>query len=134
MPYVSYDEIEHLIDHAEHDGGRMKVMFACPHSQQVVQATGLIPRNFAHGLADDAAQGLVRQLLHMLTQLIRQLTGMYISFGRAANGVNRGHVLATADDKRNAVVAAFESVAEYPGKPRRPGRFNHQDGAWVFVP
>lgn len=135
MAFVNFEEIRPLIDHAEQVGGRMRVYFKCPKTQRVVEATGSFPESAKRNFAQVATASTMRVLLHRLSGLIRQYTGVYIPLGGAlpAQTTPGGGTFASEVERQSAAVAAFESVAEYPGKPVRRGRFNLVDGEWTFV-
>lgn len=135
MAFVSFEEIRHLIDSTERVGGRLRVYFRCPKTGHVVEATGSFPESMKRNFAQVAAGSTMRVLLHRLSSVIRQYTGIYIPLGGAvpAQTVPGGGTFASEADRQSAAVLAFQSIAEYPGKPVRRGRFNHVDGEWVFV-
>lgn len=128
MAFVTFEEIVDLIDSTEQRGGGMTVYFKCPRSGRIVEARGAISCRWP------AAARYVA-LLHRLSGVIRQYTGIYIPLGntvenRTVPGDGR---FVNEADRRAAAIAAFESVAEYPGKPVRRGRFNHIDNQWTYV-
>lgn len=135
MSFVNFEEIRQLIDSAEPAGGRMRVYFRCAKTGRVVEATGSFPESVRRNFAQVAAGSTVRVLLAKLSAVIRQYTGIYIPLGGAvpAQTVPHGGSFASETDRQAAAIAAFQTVAEYPGKPVRNGRFNHIDGEWVFV-
>lgn len=133
MSFVTYQEIESLIDHAEQDGGRMRCYFKCPASGLVVEGYGNMPRSLGGRVRQDATNSLMRQLFQMLTNIIRQTTGLYFNFGTSATTAGGVAQVATQAEKEAGVVDAFEKLAVYPNKPQQRKRFNHIEGAWVYV-
>lgn len=135
MAFVSFEEIMPLIDSTEQVEGRMRVYFKCARSGHVVEAWGSFPDSARRNFAQVATGSTARVLLSHLSALIRRYTGIYIPLGNAIQGrtVPGGSGFVSENDRREAAVAAFQSVAEYPGKPKRSGRFNHIDDQWIFV-
>lgn len=133
MSFVTYQEIESLIDHAEADGGRMRCYFKCPSSGMVIEGFGNMPRSVSGRVRQDAANSLMRQLFQMLSNFIRQTTGLYFNFGSSATSAGGAAQVFTQAEKEAGVVDAFEKLAVYPGKPQQQKRFNHVDGRWTFV-
>lgn len=135
MAFVSFEQVLPLIDSTEQVEGRLRVYFKCPKSGRVVESTGSFPDSARRNFAQVATGSTLRALLHQLSALIRRYTGIYIPLGNAVQGrtVPGGSGFVTESDRREAAVAAFQTVAEYPGKPKRSGRFNLVDGEWVFV-
>lgn len=132
MSFVSYQEIQHLVDHAERDNSRMRCWFKCPVSGVVVEETGSLPNNIRNRVHKDAADSLIRQLAQLLTNLIRKYTGLYFNFGASANAAGGSVSSYSEADMQLAIVAAFEKLAVYPGKPVEPRKFNQVDGAWTY--
>ncbi|HLU61164.1 MAG TPA: hypothetical protein VKZ99_02315 [Gammaproteobacteria bacterium] len=135
MAFVTFEEIVDLIDSTEQRGGGMTVYFKCPRSGRIVEARGAFPESARRNFLQVASGSTIRALLHRLSGVIRQYTGIYIPLGntvenRTVPGDGR---FVNEADRRAAAIAAFESVAEYPGKPVRRGRFNHIDNQWTYV-
>lgn len=135
MPFVSFDQVLPLIDSSEQVGGRMRMYFKCPQSGRIVEAWGNFPESARRNFAQVATGATSRALLHQLSALIHRYTKIYIPLGSAVQGrtVPGGSSFVSEDDRRAAAIAAFESVAEYPGKAKRAGRFNFIDDQWIFV-
>lgn len=133
MSFIRFEEIQPLLDHVEQDGGGMKCYFKCAKSGTVVEARGNIPRTLAHGMANEAARGMLRQILNRISTEIRKATGFHIPLGAAANTANQGNVIASEAGKQAAIVDAFEKVAIYPGKPVQQKRFNFVENEWVYI-
>ena len=136
MPFVSFDEIRSLIDGTEQKPGGLTVYFKCPRTGRIVEARGIFPDSRRRRFAQTAAGSVARALLHQLSGIVRRLTGIYIPLGNAFQTHDvpgGGSGFATESDRQAATLAAFRSVAQYPGTPRLRGRFNFEDGQWVFI-
>jgi hypothetical protein len=118
MRALSYDALRPLIHREEPAAGTMTVVFRCPESG--VEATASAPIRAGQGLRSAAARSVKRNLWHSLRTAvlgaIHSVLGHGIG-GRVASEVT-GQAMAdaqrgqehTADDRRAAVVAAFERV------------------------
>ncbi|HEX7046334.1 MAG TPA: hypothetical protein VF275_02010 [Gammaproteobacteria bacterium] len=135
MAFVKFEEIVDMIDSAEKKGGGMTVYFKCPKTGRVIEARGVFPDGARRNFAQAATTGTARALLNQLSGVIRRLTGIYIPLGNAFNTSDTpgGGQFVNEADRQAAAITAFESVAEYPGKPVRRDRFNHIDNQWTFV-
>lgn len=136
MAFVKFEDIVDLIDSTEPDGGGLKVYFKCRQTGRVVEARGRYPDSRRRRFAQVASGSTARALLHRLSGLIHRYIGIYIPLGNAfqVNDVpGGGDGFVNEEDRRAAAVAAFESVAEYPGKRQRSGRFNAIDNQWIFI-
>lgn len=135
MAFVEFEEIKHLIDSAEKKGGGMTLYFKCPKTGRVVEARGSFPEGMRRGFARTATDSTARALLNQLSALIRRYTGIYIPLGNAFNTSDKpgGGEFVNEADRQAAAISAFESVAEYPGKPVKSARFNFVEEQWVFV-
>lgn len=136
MSFVTFDEIVNLIDSTEQRPGGMTVYFKCPNTGRVVEAHGSFPDSGRRRFAQVAAGSTARALLHQLSALIRRYTGLYIPLGNAFQvhdvpGGGSGFV--NEADRRAAAIAAFQSVAQYPGKPVQHARFNFVENQWRFI-
>lgn len=136
MPLASFSDIAALIDSTEPKPGGLTVYFKCPRSGRVVEARGSFPDSATRRFTQTTVGSIARVLLHRLSGVIRRLTGVYVPLGNAFQTHDipgGGSGFATDADRRAATVDAFRSVAQYPGMPRQRGRFNFEDGQWVFV-
>lgn len=135
MAYVTFEEIRHLVDSQTQERGTMRVYFKCPVSGHVEEATGVIPQSVGNKVANEATQSGIRHLLSMVTQFIKQLTGVYIPLGNttASTSLNGGRAYASEEAKQAGVIAAFETKSEYPGKPTKLNRFNKINNEWQYV-
>lgn len=136
MPFADFSDIRSLIDDIEPKPGGLTVYFKCPATGRIVEARGSFPDSRTRRFTQTAAGGIARALLHQLSGAIRRLTGIYIPLGNAFQTHDvpgGGSGFATEADRQAAAVEAFRSVARYPGMPRQSGRFNFEDGRWVFV-
>ena len=136
MPFASFSDISPLIDDIEQKPGGLTVYFKCPRTGRVVEARGSLPDSRSRRFTQTAVGSLARVLLHRLSGVIRRLTGIYVPLGNAFQTHDvpgGGSGFATEADRQAAAVDAFRSVAQYPGKPRLRGRFNFEDGQWVFI-
>lgn len=136
MPFANFSEIRPLIDGTEHKPGGLTVYFKCPRTGRIVEARGSFPDSRTRRFAQMAAGSTARALLHRLSGIIRRLTGIYIPLGNAFQAGDlpgAGSGFATDADREAAAVDAFRSVALYPGMPKQRGRFNFEDGQWVFI-
>jgi len=135
MAFVKFEEIVDMIDSTEKKGGGMIIYFKCPKSGRVVEARGSFPESMRRGFARTASDSTARALLNQLSGLIRRYTGIYVPLGNAFNTSDKpgGGEFVNESDRQAAAIAAFETIAEYPGKPVRSGRFNQVDGQWTFV-
>jgi hypothetical protein len=136
MPFANFNEIRALIDGTEHKPGGLTVYFKCPRTGRIVEARGSFPDSRRRRFAQTAAGSIARALLHQLSGIVRRLTGIYIPLGNAfqvQDVPGAGGDFTTEDDRQAAAVDAFRSVARYPGTPRQRGRFNFEEGQWVFI-
>ena len=136
MPFANFSDIRSLIDSIEQKPGGLTVWFKCPRTGRVVEARGTFPDSRTRRFAQTAAGSIVRALLHQLSGVIRRHTGIYVPLGNAFQTHDvpgGGSGFATEADRQSAAVHAFRSVAQHPGMPRLPGRFNFEDGQWVFI-
>lgn len=133
MAFVNYQEIQHLVDHAERDNSRMRVYFKCPETGVVVEEYGSLPNNIGNRVRKDATDSMIRQLAQLIARLIRQYTGLYFNFGASANAAGGSVTSYSEADQQIAIVNAFEKKAVYPQKPQENKRFNFIDGAWIYI-
>lgn len=136
MPFANFGDIRPLIDCIEQKPGGLTVYFKCPRTGRVVESRGTYPDSRTRRFAQTAAGSVVRALLHQLSGVIRRLTGIYIPLGNAFQTHDvpgGGSGFATEADREAATVHAFRLVAQHPGMPRQRGRFNFEDGQWVFI-
>lgn len=135
MAFVNFEDIVALIDSTEQKEGGLTVFFKCPKTGRVVEARGAFPESARRNFAQVATGSTTRALLHQLSALIRRYTGIYIPLGNAVQGrmIPGGGGFVNEADRRGAAIAAFETVAEYPNKPIRRGRFNFVDNEWLFI-
>ncbi|KQT09378.1 hypothetical protein [Ramlibacter sp. Leaf400] len=136
MPFANFSDIRSLIDGTEQKPGGLTVHFKCPGSGRIVEASGSFPDSPARRFTQTAVGSTLRALLHQLSGVIRRRTGIYIPLGNAFQTHDvpgGGSGFATESDRQAATLAAFRSVAQHPGMPRLRGRFNFEDGRWVFV-
>ena len=136
MPFATFSEISPMIDCTEQRQGGLKVFFKCPKTGRVVESRGSFPDSQTRRFAQTAVGSVVRALLNRLSGLIRRQTGIYIPLGNAFRthdvpGGSSG--FATEADWQAATVEAFRSVAQHPGMQRQRGKFNFEDGQWVFI-
>lgn len=136
MPLAQFGDIRSLIDCIEDKPGGLTVWFKCPRTGRVVEARGAYPDSRTRRFTQVAAGSVVRALLHQLSGVIRRFTGIYVPLGNAFQTHDvpgGGSGFATEADRQAAAVHAFRSVAQHPGMPRLRGRFNFEDGQWVFI-
>lgn len=132
MAFVTYDEIESLIDHAEQKLNSMVCYFKCPVSGKIIESTAGIPAAAGHEIKNQVAQGVWRHAMRQIQVVVRQLTGIHLPIsGGGASGHFGQNSIASESSKREAIVLAFEHKAVYPGKEPRVGWFHHVDGQWV---
>ena len=136
MPLAQFSDIRSLIDCIEEKPGGLTVWFKCPRTGRVVEARGILPDTRTRRFTQIATGSVVRALLHQLSGVIRRLTGIYVPLGNASQPDDvrgGGGGFATEADRQAATVHAFRSVAQHPGMPRLRGRFNFEEGQWVFI-
>lgn len=135
MSFVKFEEIVDMIDSTEQREGGLTLYFKCPKTGRVVEARGSFPDSARRNFATVATGSVARALLHRLSGVIRQYTGFYIPLGNTVQtrDVPGGGRFVNESDRQTVAIAAFQSVAEYPGKPVRRERFNFVDEQWVFV-
>ena len=136
MPFASFGDIRSLIDGVEPRPGGLTVHFRCPRTGRVVEARGSFPDSRSRRFTQTAVGSIARALLHQLSGVIRRRTGIYIPLGNAFQTHDvpgGGGDFATQADREAATLHAFRSVAQHPGMPRLRGRFNFEDGQWVFI-
>lgn len=136
MAFVKFEDIVDLIDSTEQKEGGLTVYFKCAKTGRVTEARGSFPDSRRRRFAQVAASSTVRALLNQLSAVIRRYTGIYIPLGNAMQTHDvpgGGSGFATEADRQAAAIAAFQSVAQYPGKPRQRGKFNFESGQWIFI-
>lgn len=136
MSYVTYAEIESLVDSKQPKEGTVIVYFKCPKTGHVEEARGVISQSVGNKLANEATQGGIRFLTATVSRIIRQLTGVHLPIGNSASStsLNSGRAFNSEEAIREGVINAFEKVSVYPGKPIKNGCFNKlPEEGWVFV-
>ncbi len=119
MSEITYEKIESLIAAQEQERSTMKVSFRCPVTDKIVSASGSIQKGT--GLVDKARQSTQKSVLWSLrsavSRAVRGALGHGVA-GRVGSEV-AGQLMTnandatnfSADEKREAIVRAFEGVA-----------------------
>ncbi len=119
MTEPTYDSIRHLIESEEQDRNTMKCVFKCPETGATAEASATISQG--RGVKNVAQAAVKRSLFSSLRRAVSSTLYSTLGHsiaGRAASEVSREMLsntrqgtLYSADDKKEAVVRAFERVA-----------------------
>ena len=128
MPEVTYDAIKPLIAKEELQGSTMNCTFKCPVSGTSVDSTATVQvnRSVARNVAGEVKQSVKRSLFWQLQMALSRFIGRLLGGGTggyiaqqaaysATAGVGRSTMTSssyTSAEKRAAVVAAFQQVAD----------------------